>query len=77
MCILEQKEKGWKIIDEALKKGGNGEIKNVLYVFEMILCFDAWINKATFWSSNDNETYKEIRQKSIIKMMRDIKKYLP
>ena len=43
----------------------------------MILCFDAWINKSTFWSSKNNKKYQKSGQKSIQKMMRAIKKNLP
>ena len=77
MCILVQKDKGWDIINNALIKGSNGETSDVLYIFELILCFDAWINKTTFWSTDDNDAYIASGQQSIKKMMHDIKKYLP
>ena len=65
LCILVQENKGWKIVNNALVNGGNGDTRNVLYIFELILCFDAWINKATFWSTNNNDEYIESSQKSI------------
>ena len=41
MCRLVQK-------NNALLKGGNKEVGDVLYVFQMILCFYAWVNKDIF-----------------------------
>ena len=77
MCILVQKESGWNIINTSLLKGGNKEVSDVLYVFEMILCFDAWLNKDTFWSSNDNNEYMKSAYKSMKILMKKIKKHLP
>ena len=51
MCILAQKGTAWDIIDNALKKGNNSNIEDVLHVYEMILCFEAWINKQNFGQS--------------------------
>ena len=59
------------IINNALVKGGNREVSDVLYIFEMILCFDAWINKTEFWSFNDNQIYVESGKESIKCMMKD------
>ena len=28
-------------------------IVDVLYVFEMVLCFDAWINQTEYWPSTE------------------------
>ena len=60
ICILVQQDKRWDIINNALQRGGNGETRDVLYIFEMILCFDAWINKPTFWSTKNNKSYKKV-----------------
>ena len=77
MCILIQNRQGRDIINTALLKGGNEDVSDVLYVFEMILCFDAWLNKSSFWSTDNNTEYIELGQKSIKDMMKYIKKYLP
>merc|ERR1711884_690327 len=77
LCILVQENRGWEIVNNALVNGGNGDTRNVLYIFELILCFDAWINKPKFWSTNNNNDYIESSQRSIIKMMQTIKRYLP
>ena len=57
LIILAQSETGRILIDNALLKGGNGETRDVLYMFEMILCFDAWINQETFWPSERNNEF--------------------
>ena len=75
--ILSQTPVGWFIINDALTKGGNGELRDVLSVFETILCFDAWINQNTFWSYDDNAAYKHSATQSIQKLMKQIKKWLP
>ena len=77
MCILVQKESGYNIINNTLLNGGNKEVSDISYVFETILCFDAWLNKDIFWSSNDDNEYIDSAYKSIKKMMRDIKINLP
>ena len=41
LVILAQSMEGWNIIDGALLTGGKNGIVEVLYVFEMVLCFDA------------------------------------
>lgn len=77
MCILIQNEKGKDIINAALIKEGNKDATDVLSVFEMILFFDTWLNKSSFWSTNSNARYIESGKKSIKQMMRFIKNYLP
>ena len=77
LVIISQTAEGWNIINNALLKGNNKEIQDVLYVFEMILCFDAWINQTSFWPSNLNKMYINSSKESIKTMMKDIKKLLP
>ena len=76
LVILTQYNDGWVIINQALLSGGNENISNVLNVFEMILCFDAWINQTSFWRSLQNAIYIESANKSIKKMMKTIKRAL-
>ena len=77
MCILVQTNQEWDIINNALVKGGKREVSDVLYSFEIILCFDTWVNKTEFWSFNDNKRYVESGKESIKCMMKDIKSFLP
>ena len=60
-----------------MQKGNNGNIVNVLSVFEMILCFDAWINQIEFWPSTQNTKFILSASESIQKMMKYIKLWLP
>ena len=76
MCILAQKGVAWDIIDNALKKGNNGKVEDVLNVFEMILCFEAWINQPSFFSLDDNDMLRNGHM-AILTMMLHIKRYLP
>ena len=75
--ILAQSAEGWNIIDGALLTGGNNGIVEVLYVFKMALCFDAWINQTEYWPSTKNNFYINSGKESIRLMMNDIKKMLP
>ena len=77
LVILAQSAKGWNIIDNALLNGGNNGIVEVLYVFEMVLCFDAWINRTEYWLSTENNFYIDSSKKSIRMMMNNIKRLLP
>ena len=77
VCDIAQTPDGWDIINDALTKGGNGKLRDVLSVFETILCFDAWINQNTFWSHDDNAAHKRSATQSIQKLMTQIKKWLP
>ena len=77
LVILAQSADGWNIINDALLKGGNKDIVEVLYVFEMVLCFDAWINQTEYWPATQNKLYVDSSKKSIRMMMNDIKRLLP
>ena len=77
LVILAQSAEGWNIIDHALLNGGNNGIVEVLYVFEMVLCFDAWINQTEYWPSTENNFYADSGKESIKTMMKDIKTLLP
>ena len=77
LVILSQSEEAWFIIESALQKGQCGSMSDVLYIFEMILCFDAWINQTSFWTKNQNIEYIGLCTQSIKSLMREIKNYLP
>ena len=77
LVILSQTQEGWDVINNALVSGNNGQLRDVLSVFEMILCFDAWINQDTFWPTKSNDMYKESAMKSIQILMKKIKRWLP
>lgn len=72
LVILAQCKVGWKIINDALIKGDNRQVSDVLHFFEKILCFDSWINQSKFWSSDQNIEYIQSCTKSIQMMMKAI-----
>ena len=74
---LSQSEDGWLSIQKALQKGSNGNVSDVLYIFEMILCFDVWINQTYFWSTDSNENFVVDGNTPIKLTMKEIKGLLP
>ena len=53
------------------------QFKDILQVFEMLLCFDAWLSKETYWAHKDTSFSKAIVSRSICTMMKLCKKYIP
>ena len=41
--ILAQYDEGWEILNETLVEHTETNLKNVLHVFEALVCFDAWL----------------------------------
>jgi hypothetical protein len=52
-CVLVCYPVGWNIIDTALQVRTNTTLAAVLQLFEAMLCFDAWLNKPTYWHLAD------------------------
>ena len=77
MVSLSQSEDGWLTIKKSLQKGGNGNVIDVVYIFKMILCFNAWINQSSFWSTDNNDKYVLDSNASIKLMMEEIKRLIP
>jgi hypothetical protein len=46
--ILSNSDQGWDILDKALKKRTQTDLRKVLNLFEAMLCFDAWLHLPTF-----------------------------
>ena len=55
--ILFQYEEGWSILDSCLISRGS-TLRAVLELFESMLCFDAWLNQATYWKLEDTAEAK-------------------
>ena len=77
LVVLSQSEDGWISVEKAFKRGGNGNVSNVLYIFEMILCFDAWINQSSFLSIVSNNDFVVDENTSIELIMKEIERLLP
>ena len=46
--ILVQYDVGWAIVSASLQKRQT-DLADILELFEAMLCFDAWLNKPTYW----------------------------
>jgi hypothetical protein len=53
--ILVQYDVGWGIVSTALQKHAT-ELADILELFEAMLCFDAWLNKPTYWALDAGTT---------------------
>jgi hypothetical protein len=51
--------------------------KDILQVFEAMLCFNKWLRKDSYWSHEDAEVIVAIVKRSIAKLMHLSKKYIP
>ena len=61
-----------------VKKGKVSESKyvDILYVFEMMLCYRAWLKLDKYWKRNDKETFMSAQQ-AIEKLLQSIIKLMP
>ena len=60
--ILSQYDKGWDILDHTFQRRSTMTVKNVIEVFEALLCFDAWLMQDTFWDrSNSTQAMQSAR----------------
>ena len=75
--ILAQYDEGWVILNTALQDNTNQELPEIVNMFECLLCFDAWLNRPTFWRLDDSSTEKAGYQASILKQMQMCKSYVP
>lgn len=53
------------------------KFRDILQVFEAMLCFDEWLNKETFWLQSDTEYSKANVSQSIRKLMKMCQQYIP
>ena len=63
----------WK----SIIKSDNGNVSAILYIFEIILPFDAWINQSSFWSTDNNDNLVVDENASLKLMMKEIRRLLP
>lgn len=91
--ILGHYDEGWTILSSALEHCHNSttetsepapkrhcykpQFKDILQVFEAILCFDEWLRKDTYWVHQDSPIHKAVVTRSIAKLMHLSKKYIP
>ena len=75
--ILSNSDQGWDILDKALKKRTQTDLRKVLNLFEAMLCFDAWLHLPTFWPENQEEVGKVEARTSIQKLMKMCKARIP
>jgi hypothetical protein len=90
--ILGHYEEGWTILSSALdnchKKKEEAipapkrhryepSFRDILQVFEAMLCFDEWLRKDTYWADHNAEVTKAIVSRSIAQLMHLSKKYIP
>jgi len=67
--ILAQYDEGWTILSNTLQKRTTTKLDAIIELFECMLCFDAWLNQATYWSIQDDADTKSDIQAAIRKMM--------
>ena len=53
------------------------EFKDILQVFEALLCFDEWLRKDSYWPQHGSEVKMANVSRSIAKLMHMSKKYIP
>jgi Plavaka transposase len=75
--ILAQYDEGWHILDETLIQRTETNLKNVLHVFEALVCFDAWLKEPCYWCYSNNETASNSAKQSIRVLLRLCRKYIP
>jgi hypothetical protein len=52
--ILAPYNEGWAILNTALLASTKTNLKQVLTVFEAMLCFDQWLNQPTYWTKRNH-----------------------
>ena len=52
--LLSQYDKGWDILDHTFQPKSTTTVKNVIEVFEALLCFDAWLMQDIFWDRSNS-----------------------
>ena len=75
--ILAHYDEGWDLFETALDKHTSCMFRNVLNLWECMLCFDSWLNRSTFWKVDDSMTEKPAFQSSIIKFLQMCKERIP
>jgi hypothetical protein len=72
--VLSQYDEGWDILDHTFERGSRTTVKNVVEVFEALLCFDAWLMQDTFWDSSNSAHAMQSARLSIETLLKLCKK---
>ncbi len=75
--ILSQYDEGWDILDHTFERKSRTTVKNVVEVFEALLCFDAWLMQDTFWDSSNSANAMQSARLSIETLLKLCKKHIP
>jgi hypothetical protein len=75
--ILAQYHEGWIILESALRKRTETSLADIVELLEAMLCFDAWLNRGTFWRLEETAVAKDSAQFSIKVLMSMCSNYLP
>jgi hypothetical protein len=75
--ILAQYDEEWAILNTALLASTKTNLKQVLTVFEAMLCFDQWLSQPTFWTKRSHRIAIESIQASKRKLMKMCKDNIP
>ena len=75
--ILAHYDEGWDIFETALDKHTSCTFRDVLNLWECMLCFDSWLNRATFWDIENSSTEKPAFHNSIVTFLEMCKKRIP
>jgi hypothetical protein len=75
--ILAHYDEGWDIFEAALDKHTSCTFRDVLNLWECMLCFDSWMNRATFWDIENSRTEKHEFHNSIVTFLEMCKERIP
>ncbi len=75
--ILAQYHEGWIIWESTLRQRTETSVAGIVELLEAMLCFDAWLNRRTFWRLEETAVDKDSAQFSIKVLMTMCSNYLP
>jgi hypothetical protein len=74
--ILSQYNEGWVILNTALRAKTSKELLKIVNMFKCLLCFDAWLNRPTFWRVDNPPIEIAGYRASIVKQIQMCKTYI-
>jgi hypothetical protein len=75
--ILAQYHEGWIILESSLRHSTQTSLADIVDSLEAMLCFDAWLNRGTFWCLEETAVAKDSAQFSIKVLMSMCSNYQP
>jgi hypothetical protein len=75
--ILSQYDEGWDILDHTFERRSIATVKNIVEVFEALLCFDAWLMQDTFWDMPNSTNAIQSARSSIEALLKLCKNNIP